>query len=55
MNRDIYDRNTRKSYEDKIEGWERESRLEELRERKAEWEADCRSDEELIRRMGGEG
>lgn len=55
MNRDIYDRNTRKSYEEKLEGWEREDRWEELRERKAEWEAECRYDNEMIRGMEGEG
>lgn len=46
----LYDRHAKMSYEEKQEMWARESYMEEQRDLKAEWESECRRDEEMIRR-----
>lgn len=50
FDRSTYDRHSKMSYEEKREMWAAESYLEELRELQAEWEAECRRDEELIQK-----
>lgn len=50
LDREIYDRHARMSWEEKEEMWDRQERAQRLWEEKQEWLAECRRDEELIRR-----